>query len=1272
MNNNDLHNVQQAIDQTHGSNISQSKRAELFQFLEMQTSNPFKCKQMGYYFINFTQDRYRLFGYHCIRKMTEQWRSLQEKDKNDLKQLALSLFKFSVNNNNNQSQNTNNGTLLKKKISELIVTLASHCWPMEWPSLLADLFKISQQNAMSLEMLFLVLKDIYFIVGDARIITEKRKKKIKDELMKNSKQIMQIFCVTMRQCFPSPSQPKHAQNILSRCLEALPKYLNQFPLLVIIDSEVLIGLAKILQTVSTTNQHSYDDLYRFSLLAMRLFFMRKFTELNTYDEAQRKKQEDTILTVWNIQMETAKSLYTMSHTNQMNNNNNKAVAMTRLDNMMECMMRNLKLFHGLLSAKNALSKSIRDILLGISECTMKSSDLRIRLRSMSIWSFILSEQADMLPLIGYDPDKHQYAQDMKFNSVIIGIMKYVLNHFRVEFHDLESFETEQEWQCSRNELKTKTSRLLQQCFVLCPLSGMECIGQFTLSILSCKKDTVNVNSLGHATIKNERYIALDGLCDVYRLIFENCIYYEGGETKKKKKRANELQIDEKTLFGDNSPLLQMVEQLHVILLRWTQNTKDNAIDTQLMSRIYALLSYLLPLYIRKPDFLRITFDKLLTDFPQRLPLNPGAADAFDIKCNAVSCKRRIAFSLLHIAKRIPHVCVQFMQPIWKKVMGIIQDNLSSFESNKKKDTVLQNGVVMASITDLSQGPVCHLYELLVCISNGLRDPQSKSAALADLLGDVIGNFNSSQIQNVLSDERQLSRMIQFPINCNQDTNVVDERIRFAYHIRTILNIIQSTLTASLLCEGQSGLRDLFHDSFAAASDDDECATTKHAVAIRTSFPLLSAVLPNVLKLNKLLSAMFTPSFRALLAPDYHAIIDCLDVKSLYNLFGLRHDELLRKPALKPKHLIPLEKAVIWIQNVRDYLCRIIAVSSYFDSYFFEHENAMNMMIESLTSHWNELPLSHLAIILKHFFMNFVQICAPKYYEKIIPFVTQFLSECFVKLNACWSKQVNAFCPIKQEVPIERNTSSNLRNECFEEFALRDSSQKLWMAICMMTINHKERGFILFKHVEKKKKKNDFIPPDYIKCEEISSSVHDMTLKQDKMVMLMLQNENLCKCLLRGIESSLLRWLDNNCHIRVAQVAAKLVSCVAKYQMKHLYEQCGGIIFKAALNALSRNKIGDNQANAELNILCVAICQLLVAPQCRRIIIQIIRNVPNVAPDDARNLANIIESDPTTHTNASYRQCIKAFTRKYVIGKQNVLSAIKQESITLIKQEPNLL
>ena len=844
---------------------------------------------------------------------------------------------------------------------------------------------------------------------------------------------------------------------------------------------------------------------------------------------------------------------------------------------------------------------------------------------------------------------------------------------------------------------------------------------------------------------------MDGLCDVYRIIFENSINYKFNKTKafKRKKMSSHIaQLDE-SLFDNNSPLIKMLEQIHKMIINWSCNNND----TQLISRIYPLLSSLLPLYCRNPSYLQNTFERLLSDFPSLLPLNPNGKDAFDIKCNAVSCKRRIAFALLHIAKRIPHICVKYIDPIWEKVMQIIHSNFSTFKSlnttttttNKQQQpkTVTINGndqIIMASIMDLSEGPVCHLFELLVCISNGLKDQNKRSETLALLLKDVIKNFNCSEIQNVLNDSKQFAKMIQFPMGSPSGNNNMrhntDQRIRFAYHIRTLLNILQTTLTASLLNEGQTGLKDLFHTANLDGmpnvltnnytkngnnNDQDPFNSLTNRLQNIASWKLFKAVLPNVLKLNKLLSFMYSQEFKSLLSSNYYTIIDALDVKSLYNLHGLKHDELVRNPTIKPKEIIPLEKAVIWIQNVRDYVSRIIAIGSYYDSQFFENKEAMNMIIESYTSYWDQLPLSHLAIVLKHFFMNFVQLCSPKYYQNILEFLYKFLSVCFKKLNNCWKKYIEDFQRNYAQNnnnndnnnngfqlenlhfgknKLNRENSSYLRNEVYHEFALRDSSQKLWMAIAMITISHKERGFILLhddkvnKRFRKKQQKlipsknvnnfndefnNDFLrnfgDDNTLKKYSIDNDdndnnddnknnnnnnnvndINDITLKQDKLVLLILQNENLCKCIMSGICTSL-QWLDNNSHIRISQVSSKFISFIAKYRISNLYNECGEI-FKSALNALSRNKIGDNQANAELNILCVTIAQLL-GPLCSNIIINVLQTIPNVDINDAKNLCALISSQPGKHENVSYRQSIKAFTRKYVIGKQNVLSKIKK-------------
>ena len=299
MNNKEMMEVKKALNDTHSPTTNQAKRKELYELIESKTCDPFKCKRMGFYFIRCTEDHLRLFGFHCIRKMAKRWHNLQSKDRNELKNLSLTLFRL-FNTDDDYEKKSNFG-LFKEKISEFIVLLASQTWPNEWKDLFKQLFKSSQSNPISLEILFIILKDIYFICGDRQIIQERRKKRIKDELMKNSQAIIQIFAVTLSQCYQqifidnndinnSNKNPNIilAQNILRQCLQAMPKYLNQFPLKIILDSQVLIGLVKILQSIAQTSNnrnvpYCYDEFYRFGLLSVIYFFMRKFSELNSYE-----------------------------------------------------------------------------------------------------------------------------------------------------------------------------------------------------------------------------------------------------------------------------------------------------------------------------------------------------------------------------------------------------------------------------------------------------------------------------------------------------------------------------------------------------------------------------------------------------------------------------------------------------------------------------------------------------------------------------------------------------------------------------------------------------------------------------------------------------------------------------------------------------------------------------------------------------------------------------------------------------------------------------
>merc|ERR1712129_561638 len=160
------------------------------------------------------------------------------------------------------------------------------------------------------------------------------------------------------------------------------------------------------------------------------------------------------------------------------------------------------------------------------------------------------------------------------------------------------------------------------------------------------------------------------------------------------------------------------------------------------------------------------------------------------------------------------------------------------------------------------------------------------------------------------------------------------------------------------------------------------------------------------------------------------------------------------------------------------------------------------------------------------------------------------------------------------------------------------------------------------------------------------------LKQDKLALLILQDETLSKVILNGIKSSL-NWLDNGCHVRIAQVCSKMISLIARHKIKCFYGECAQI-FNCCISTLSKNVPG-TLANAELNILCAAICEQMGC-LCGDLLIGVLKNIPNVQMDDAKKLCGMITAKEGKYTIAVYRQCVKAFNAKYVIGKQNILSS----------------
>ena len=127
---------------------------------------------------------------------------------------------------------------------------------------------------------------------------------------------------------------------------------------------------------------------------------------------------------------------------------------------------------------------------------------------------------------------------------------------------------------------------------------------------------------------------MDGLVSVFKKVFRQCIAYKSDQksnrnvNQRRRWRILDEAVFDNTATGP-SPLLIMTEKLQQILLEWKSE------DTQLMSRIYALLQEPRPLYSRRPQCLWKTLEKLLVDLPKPLSLKMDAEDAFDVKENAV-------------------------------------------------------------------------------------------------------------------------------------------------------------------------------------------------------------------------------------------------------------------------------------------------------------------------------------------------------------------------------------------------------------------------------------------------------------------------------------------------------------------------------------------------------------------------------------------------------------------------------------------------------------
>ena len=174
--------------------------------------------------------------------------------------------------------------------------------------------------------------------------------------------------------------------------------------------------------------------------------------------------------------------------------------------------------------------------------------------------------------------------------------------------------------------------------------------------------------------------------------------------------------------------------------------------------------------------------------------------------------------------------------------------------------------------------------------------------------------------------------------------------------------------------------------------------------------------------------------------------------------------------------------------------------------------------------------------------------------------------------------------------------------------------------------------------------------DHFEQKSEGQSAERVAAKQDVLTLLILRNEALCGTVLEAIKRAL-SWRKSDCHVRVSQVAAKMVAVISEHELVHLNPECGDIL-KGALWALSGCKIGEHQKDiADLNLLSIAIIQAL-GPSAPEFLLNVFRSIPGVGHEDANEMMAVIRSNVKRGTPPStgLKAAVKAFHSKYVIAK----------------------
>ena len=149
------------------------------------------------------------------------------------------------------------------------------------------------------------------------------------------------------------------------------------------------------------------------------------------------------------------------------------------------------------------------------------------------------------------------------------------------------------------------------------------------------------------------------------------------------------------------------------------------------------------------------------------------------------------------------------------------------------------------------------------------------------------------------------------------TFTFDPKFEFASELRSVLHTLSTSLTSSLLREGQTTIKELYFENNITNNENNsnninknEKNTMKSELSAAASWGVYSKVIERALDIQKCISMIYCQEFQNKLNNEYKCIIDAYNVKSLYEHFNLDYEFLLRNPSQKPKQIIPLERVCL--------------------------------------------------------------------------------------------------------------------------------------------------------------------------------------------------------------------------------------------------------------------------------------------------------------------------------------------------------------------------